>query len=80
MLGLNQLKQTKVYQEALEEGKQVGELTIVLRQLKRRLGSIEPQLQEQIQQLSSAQVEELAEALLEFSSSADLVAWLQSHQ
>ncbi len=80
MLGLNQLKQTKVYQEALEEGKQVGELTIVLRQLKRRLGSLEPQLQEQIQQLSSAQVEELAEALLEFSSSADLVAWLQSHQ
>ena len=80
MLGLNQLKQTKVYQEALAEGKQVGELTIVVRLLKRRLGSLEPQLQEQIQQLSSAQVEELAEALLEFSSSADLVAWLQNHQ
>lgn len=79
MLGLNQLKQTKVYQEALEEGKQTGELTIVLRQLTRRLRSLEPQLESQIQQLSSVQLEELAEALLEFSSSADLIAWLDHH-
>ncbi|WP_256478985.1 DUF4351 domain-containing protein [Chroococcidiopsis sp. CCMEE 29] len=64
----------------MAEGKQVKELTIVVRLLTRRLGSLEPQLQEQIEQLSSAQVEELAAALLEFSSSADLVAWLQNHQ
>ncbi len=84
MLGLSELKQTRVYQEALEEGlqqgRQEGELAVVLKQLTRRLGTIEPELRSQIQQLSSAQVEELAEALLDFSTTADLVTWLQSHQ
>jgi predicted transposase YdaD len=83
MLGLSELKQTRVYQEALEEGlqqgRQEGELAVVLKQLTRRLGTIEPELRSQIQQLSSAQVEELAEALLDFSTTADLVTWLQSH-
>ncbi len=64
MLGLSELKQTRVYQEALEEGlqqgRQEGELAVVLKQLTRRLGTIEPELRSQIQQLSSAQVEELA--------------------
>jgi predicted transposase/invertase (TIGR01784 family) len=84
MLGLNELKQTRFYQEALEEGleqgRQEGELAVVLRQLRRRLGTVEPQLQLQIQQLSSAQLEELAEALLDFSTAEDLVTWLQTHQ
>jgi len=84
MLGLNELKQTRFYQEALEEGleqgRQEGELAVVLRQLRRRLGTVELQLQLQIQQLSSAQLEELAEALLDFSTAEDLVTWLQTHQ
>ena len=92
MLGLNELKQTRVYQEALEEGleqgrqegrqagrqegRQEGELAVVMRQLTRRVGAIEPQLRSRLEQLSSTQLEELAEALLDFSSKADLVTWL----
>ena len=87
MLGLSELKQTRVYQEALEEGReqgrqegrQEGELAVVMRLLTRRVGAIEPQLRSRLEQLSSIQLEELAEALLDFSSKADLVNWLE-HQ
>ncbi len=85
MLGLSELKQTRVYQEALEEGleqgrqegRQEGELAVVMRLLTRRVGAIEPEMRSQLQQLSSPQLEELAEALLDFSTKADLVSWLE---
>ncbi|WP_309236637.1 DUF4351 domain-containing protein [Microcoleus sp. FACHB-672] len=48
--------------------------------LNRRLGTVEPQLQECIQQLSIPQLEDLAEALLDFSQVGDLVTWLDSQQ
>ena len=64
MFGLSELKQTRVYQEALAEGLELGrldgELAVVRRLLTRRLGTVEPKLLSQIQQLSSAQLEELA--------------------
>ena len=59
------------------EGRQEGELTVILRQLTRRIGTVEPELQERIRQLSLAQLEDLAEALLDFSDVADLTAWLR---
>ena len=88
MLGLNELKQTRVYQEALEEGLQQGieqgrhegELALVERLLTRQLGTIAPKLLLQIQQLSNTQIEKLAEALLDFSTTEDLVAWLENHR
>ena len=79
MLGLSELKHTRVYQEALEEGRQLGELALILRLLTRRIGKIDPRWQSQLQQLSSTQLQELSEALLDFSNAADLVAWLQAH-
>ena len=75
MLGLSELRQTRVYQEALHE----GESNLVLRQLARRVGQITPETLEQIQQLPLAQLEELGEALLDFASMQDLTDWLQSH-
>ncbi|WP_335337843.1 DUF4351 domain-containing protein [Nostoc piscinale] len=51
---------------------------MILRQLNRRLGEVNPQLQAQIQNLSTAELEELGEALLDFSSMADLAAWFES--
>ncbi len=76
MFGLSELRQTRVYQEALEEGRQLGEVALVLRQLNRRVGEISPELQAQIEALSLEQVEALAEALLDFSGVEDLVSWL----
>lgn len=74
MFGLSELKQTRVYQEALQE----GESKIILRQLERRLGPIAPEVQQQIQGLSSPNLEALGDALLDFSTSSDLLNWLSS--
>jgi predicted transposase YdaD len=63
-------------EEGRQEGRQEGELAVIMRQFKRRIGSVEPELQERIRQLSVNQLEDLAEALLDFSNTADLVAWL----
>ncbi|BAY25793.1 hypothetical protein NIES2100_56010 [Calothrix sp. NIES-2100] len=64
----------------MEEGIQQGELKVIQRLLTRRIGEITPELQEQLRRLSSTQLEDLAEVLLDFSSEADLVAWLQQSQ
>ncbi|ACK71767.1 conserved hypothetical protein [Gloeothece citriformis PCC 7424] len=80
MFNLSDLKQTKVYQEALAEGEgigeQRGEANLVLRLLNRRLGQISPTLTEQIRGLSVEQLENLGEALLDFRTSEDLKQWL----
>ncbi|NJO77000.1 MAG: DUF4351 domain-containing protein, partial [Leptolyngbyaceae cyanobacterium RM1_406_9] len=66
-------------QEGLQQGLQQGELSLVLRQLSRRVGEIPVELKAQIQALSLSQLEELGEALLDFSSLEDLMVWLRSH-
>lgn len=63
-------------QQGRQEGRQEGELAIILRQLNRRIG-IDSALEERIRQLSLTQLEDLADALFDFSAEADLVAWLQ---
>jgi predicted transposase YdaD len=81
MLGytIDELKQTRVYQEAKEEGQQEGERNLVLRQLPRRVGALSPELVAQISTLSLPQLEALGEALLDFSRLSNLTDWLQSH-
>jgi predicted transposase YdaD len=82
MFGLSELKQTRVYQEALEEGKQEGKkqegVALILRLLNRRVGEISPEIQARIEALSLKQLEALAEALLDFSGMEDLVSWLET--
>jgi len=53
---------------------------MVLRLLRRCFGSLEPDWQMQIQQLSIEQVEALGDALLDFPTSSDLASWLRNHQ
>jgi predicted transposase YdaD len=82
------MRESPLYQEILQEGLQQGiqqgiqqgEVSLALRLLTRRLGTLPPQLRSQIQQLSTVQVEALGEALLDFSTTQDLVAWLQAYQ
>ncbi|MCY7366600.1 MAG: DUF4351 domain-containing protein [Chamaesiphon sp.] len=57
-------------------GKAEGEAGLIVRQLTRRFGSIEVEVSERIQQLSIAQLDDLGEALLDFTSLADLAGWL----
>jgi len=65
-------------QKTREEAKQEGEQTLIIRQLNRRFGEINPALIQQVQGLSVEQLEELGEALLDFQANADLETWLQS--
>ena len=75
------LKQTLVYQEALaegrQEGRQLGETVLVLRQLHRRFGALDLAQEVRIQALSVTDLEALGEALLDFQTAVDLTAWLQ---
>ena len=81
-----------IYQEIREdgllEGRQLGllegrkdeALSFLTRQLTRRIGSIAPETREQIQTLSVEELEDLGEALLDFSEASDLTNWLNEHQ
>jgi len=60
-----------------QEQRREGEVAVITRQLTRRLGEVEPSLMERIRGLSIAQLEALAEALLDFSDVADLGGWLE---
>lgn len=75
MLGLSELRQTKVYQEALQE----GERSLILRQLTYRIGELTPELEAQIQTLSLGQIEALSHALFDFIQLSDLARWLEQH-
>ena len=59
----------------LQQGKQEEAIALIMRLLPRRIGTVDPELQ-RIRQLSLAQLEDLAEALLDFSDVTDLAAWL----
>ncbi|MDB9312949.1 DUF4351 domain-containing protein [Spirulina sp. CS-785/01] len=87
MLGFTEIdiKQTRFYQEVYaegaqegrQEGRQEGEVQLVLRLLSRRFGELGARQEQQIRQLSLEQLEALAEALLDFSSLAELEEWLE---
>jgi predicted transposase YdaD len=66
--------------EGLKEGRKNEALSFVTRLLTRRIGPIAPEIQEQIQTLSVEELEDLGEALLDFSSASDLTNWLNEHQ
>jgi predicted transposase/invertase (TIGR01784 family) len=74
------MQESVIYQDILQKGEQrglqKGEVAVILRQLTRRLGAIEPPIEQQIRALSINQLEDLAEALLDFASQADLVNYL----
>ncbi|MBW4647543.1 MAG: DUF4351 domain-containing protein [Kastovskya adunca ATA6-11-RM4] len=59
----------------LHQGQQ-REVALVLRQLNRRLGTLRLDLRERISRLEIERVEDLGEALLDFSSEAELIEWL----
>jgi predicted transposase YdaD len=79
-LGLN-LQESRVYQKAKAEGEQIGEQrgrqdeerAMVLRQLTRRMGVLPEGVVGQIERLSLEQLEDLGEALLDFTGMADLL-------
>ena len=91
MLGIT-LKETQVYREIKEEGiqegeqrgeqrgREEGEKSLILRQLTRRVGELPKDIRQQIETLPLEQLENLGEALLDFTSIADLQAWFNQEK
>ncbi|MFM7601358.1 MAG: Rpn family recombination-promoting nuclease/putative transposase [Pseudanabaena sp.] len=95
------LKKTRVYQDAVLEGIQIGkqeglqigeqrglqigeqrglvkgQSAMLQRQLTRKFGKVSPSLKSKIAKLSVAQLEDLAEAIFDLQTSADLSAWIK---
>ena len=82
------MRESVIYQEILEQGEQIGELRgkqigeqigerrLLVRLLTRRVGELPPDIGAQLANLSLEELENLGEALLDFTSLLDLQSWL----
>ena len=85
MLGIT-LKETRIYREIKEEGRVEGRVegreeeaaNLVIRLLTKRFGEIPQSMRSHISSLPLPVLEDLSEALLDFTSVADLQAWLSA--
>jgi hypothetical protein len=69
----------KGIEKGIERGKDNEARTVCLRLLRKRLGLVDADTQNRIEQLTVERLEEVAEALLDFNSPSDLIAWLDAH-
>lgn len=80
MLGIT-LKETRVYREIKEEGREEGReeatVNLVIRLLTKRFGEISGEMRSSIASLPLPILEDLSEALLDFTSLVDFQAWLE---
>jgi predicted transposase YdaD len=65
-------------EEGRKEGRKEGERSVIFRQLTRRVGLVPEVMTDRIQQLPIDRLEDLAEALLDFTQLNDLVDWLEN--
>ncbi|MEG4294197.1 Rpn family recombination-promoting nuclease/putative transposase [Microcoleus sp. C2C3] len=64
---------------AREQVTKTAQLSLILRQLVRRLGTIQPETENYIRQLSVQELENLGEAVVDFNHPSDLTLWLQAN-
>ncbi len=80
MLGIT-LKETRVYREIKEAGREEGReeatANLILRQLTKRFGELSEDIRSSISGLPLPVLEDLSEALLDFTSLPDLQVWLE---
>ncbi|MEH2064933.1 MAG: Rpn family recombination-promoting nuclease/putative transposase [Nostoc sp.] len=79
MLGIT-LQQTRVYREIKAEGREEGREVManaISRQLTKRLGELSEEMRSSVSGLSLSVLADLSDALLDFTTLADLQSWLQ---
>ena len=64
---------------AREQATKTAQISLILRQMVKRLGKIEPETENCIRQLSVQELENLGDAVLDFKNMSDLTAWLQTY-
>jgi len=86
MFTFNDLKNTRVYQDAKQEGLQLGkqeglqrQVAMLLRMLTRKFGKLSPRTKNRITKLSVTQLENLAEVIFDLQTAADLNTWLRNN-
>jgi predicted transposase/invertase (TIGR01784 family) len=72
------MQESVIYQDIKEQGRKQGQASLILRQLKRRLGEVKSSDEARITGLSIEQLEALGDALLDFSNRDDLLIWLDN--
>jgi predicted transposase/invertase (TIGR01784 family) len=83
------MRESVIYQDILAEGEVIGEAkgleqglqqerALVVRQLTKKLGNLTPKIQSRVNSLAIDRVESLGEALLDFTTLADLERFLDS--
>jgi predicted transposase YdaD len=82
MFALDDLRQTRVFQEIrdeyLQEGRREGEISLVMRLVRRKFGQPDRELTTKISNLTLEQLENLGEELLDFTTIDDLKRWLEN--
>jgi len=77
------MQESVIYQDIIQRGEQQGKkqeaLQLIMRLLNRRIGNLNSEIQQRINALSTTQLEDLGEALLDFSSQNDLTTWLDNN-
>ena len=86
MFTFNDLKNTRVYQDAKQEGLQLGkqeglqrQVAMLVRMLTRKFGKLSPRTKNRITKLSVTQLENLAEVIFDLQTAADLNTWLRNN-
>nr|WP_268932465.1 DUF4351 domain-containing protein [Sphaerospermopsis reniformis] len=83
MLGIS-LERSRAYQEIKQEGREEGRqetaLNLVIRLLTKRFGELPEEVINNIAKLSLTNLENLGEALLDFTSLQDVQIWLSQLQ
>jgi len=72
MLGIDVLKETRVYKDALQEGRQEGQSNLILKLLVRKLGELPEETAAKIYQMSDQQLDALSDRFFDITTQADL--------
>lgn len=70
------MRESVIYQDILQKGEQ----RTIIRQLNRRFGEIDSSLLYKVRMLTIEKLDDLADALLDFSEITDLITWLNNYE
>jgi predicted transposase YdaD len=72
------MRESVIYQEIEQQGELKQAQSLILRLLNRRVGNLSIELEARVKALPLAWLDDLGEALLDFSQMSDLLAWLDA--